>query len=220
MEEVNSLYKKRINNYKQKRNNVLSGNVNCIPLPFKRFRSELPGIEQAKYYLVTGNEKSGKSQTCDYLFLITPLLYAYYNKEKIRLKILYFTLEMSIAEKYDHLVCFALYFFSKGKIRIDTKQLNSLNEESPLSLEVLAVLESKEYQDFFDFVEDNVFFEMDIANPFGIFKKCKEFAEARGNYIYKTIKWTESSGDIVDKKVKEGFQKNDPNEYWICITDL
>ena len=214
-----SFFKKRINHYKAKRQNVLDGNVNCIPFPFKRFRSELPGIEQAKYYLVTGNEKSGKSQTCDFLFLITPLLYAYHNKDKIRLKVLYFTLEMSISEKYDHLVCFALYFFSKGKVRIDTKELNSLNEDNPLSLEVLSILESKEYQDFFDFVEDNVTFEMDTTNPFGIYKKCKEFAEVRGHYIYKTIKWKEEDGSITDKRVKDYFQRNDENEYWICITD-
>lgn len=46
-----------INNLKKRRENVLRGGTNCIPLPFRRFRSEIPGIEQGQYVLVSANQK-------------------------------------------------------------------------------------------------------------------------------------------------------------------
>ena len=46
-----------IENLIQRRQNVLRGGVNCIPLPFERFRQELPGIEQGTYVVVSANQK-------------------------------------------------------------------------------------------------------------------------------------------------------------------
>lgn len=46
-----------IENLIRRRENVLSGGVNCIPLPFERFRSEIPGIEQGQYIVITANQK-------------------------------------------------------------------------------------------------------------------------------------------------------------------
>lgn len=46
-----------IDNLIQRRENLLSGGVNCIPLPFERFRSEVPGIEQGQYIVVSANQK-------------------------------------------------------------------------------------------------------------------------------------------------------------------
>lgn len=161
-------YEKRIEDYKLKRNNILEGKINCIPSPFKRFSEEFPGIEKAKYIGVTGNQKSGKSQITDYIFVLHPLIYAFKNKDKVRVKIFYFSLEMSIQEKYDQFTCFWLYYISKGKIRIDSKKLNSLNSEHPLSNDILLILESKEYREFFDFIEDNIIFEETIRNPLNL----------------------------------------------------
>lgn len=49
-----------IANLEKRRENMLQGGVNCIPLPFVRFRSEIPGIEQGQYVVVTANQKTGK----------------------------------------------------------------------------------------------------------------------------------------------------------------
>ena len=46
-----------IENLERRRNNVLKGGVNCIPLPFSRFRNEVPGIEQGQYVVITANQK-------------------------------------------------------------------------------------------------------------------------------------------------------------------
>ena len=49
-----SLRERVIFNLEERRDKVINGDINCIPLPFVRFREELPGIEQGKYYLISG----------------------------------------------------------------------------------------------------------------------------------------------------------------------
>jgi len=98
--------------------------------------------------------------------MIYPLWYSYCNPDKVKLKIFYFSLEMSIQEKYDQLTCWWLYQHTRGRVRIDTKHLNSLNEEKPLESEVLELLRTEEYQKFFDFVEDRVIFNEQDRNPY------------------------------------------------------
>lgn len=51
------LHRKFFKEYKQKREHVVAGYVNCIPSPFKRFRKEFPGVERKKNYIVTANSK-------------------------------------------------------------------------------------------------------------------------------------------------------------------
>lgn len=50
-----SLRERVIKELEGRRNRILNNQINCIPLPFQRFRSELPGIEQGKYYLISGS---------------------------------------------------------------------------------------------------------------------------------------------------------------------
>lgn len=40
-----------------RRDNIEKGGVNCIPLPFERFRSEVPGVEQGQYVVLTASTK-------------------------------------------------------------------------------------------------------------------------------------------------------------------
>lgn len=222
MEEFVDLDKKffesRISSYKLNKSNLENNKVNCIPSPFVRFRREFPGIEQGKYYLVTGNEKSGKSQISDFLFLLHPIMYAYNNPDKLKLKILYFSLEMSKEEKFDQLTCFWLYHHTRGTIRIDTKQLNSL--VTPLPTNVLELLESEDYKNFFTFLEDTVVFYESISHPTGIYNQCKTFAESRGSYTYKEMDWVDNTTkEITKRKVIDKFEKDNNDEYWIVITD-
>jgi hypothetical protein len=226
------LHRRFFKEYKEKRQKILTGGINCIPFPFERFRKELPGIEKAKNYIITANSKVGKTQIADFLFVLSVINYAFKNRDKVRVKILYFSLEMSIQEKMSQFTCYWLYTFSNGKIRIDTKQLNSLNENNPLSEEVLEILDSREYKEFFDFLEDVIIFDETNRNPYGIFKKCVEFAEANGKITYKTVEFTEKkkgfnkiTGEedtiIVEKtkKVKDRYIPNDPELYVIKIVD-
>lgn len=53
-QRVNKLKERVISNLIKRRDNVINGNINCIPFPFPNFRNDIPGIEQAKYYQITG----------------------------------------------------------------------------------------------------------------------------------------------------------------------
>lgn len=54
---MNSIRERILNRLKERQKKVLQGEVNCIPLPFSRFKNEFPGIEQGKYYLITAATK-------------------------------------------------------------------------------------------------------------------------------------------------------------------
>lgn len=55
-----------------RRENILNGNINCVPTPFTNFSLDYPGIEQEKYIVLTGM----------YLFIFTIYLERKYNKYK------------------------------------------------------------------------------------------------------------------------------------------
>jgi hypothetical protein len=40
-----------------RRQRILEGKLNCLPIPFKRFREVFPGFEQGKYIIITANQK-------------------------------------------------------------------------------------------------------------------------------------------------------------------
>ena len=82
-----------------RRQRLLDGKINCIPWGFPRFEDESPGIEQGKYYLVTANSKVGKTQIADWAFMLNPIQQIIDNGLNIKLKIFYFTLEMSKEQK-------------------------------------------------------------------------------------------------------------------------
>ena len=46
-----------IHDAETRRENIINGGYNCIPLPYKRFRNIYPGTEQEKYIIVTANQK-------------------------------------------------------------------------------------------------------------------------------------------------------------------
>lgn len=225
--------------------NVTISGKNCVFIPIKIERKKyvpktrnrpinrafnIEHIGKAKYY---GFETDGNhlflledytivhnSQISDYLFLLHPMLYAYLNPDKLKLKILYFSLEMSRAQKQDKLTCFWLYYKSGGRIRISTKELNSLHEGNPVDEETLDLLDTTEYEDFFNFMEDNLIFEEEISNPTGINIAVEKFAKSRGTFTYKDIQWKDViTGEISTRKVIDEYIPNDPDEYCIIITD-
>ena len=112
MEET--LVSRVLKTLKERRENVLRGEINCIPSPFTRFRSEFAGIEQGRYYLVSGNTKAAKTQLTSYLFLFNPILYAYYNSDKIKVTYFYYPLEETPEEIMLRFMSFLLNRLSKN----------------------------------------------------------------------------------------------------------
>lgn len=206
-----------ISSLKQRRQNILDGQINCIPLPFKRLSDKLPGIEKDRYYLVSGSPKAGKSQITNFLFLYTPLLYAYNNPDKLRVKIFYFPLEETAEQITMRFMSFLLYTISN--IRISPTDLQSTDAEKVLPQSVIDILESEKYQKILKFFNEQVIF-LDSRNPTGMYKDIVKYANETGTTHYKKVPIkNKASGLIEEKTVFDYYEPADPKEYVLCIVD-
>ena len=50
-------FERAIQNLRVRRQRILDGYINCIPLPFNRLSKWWPGIERKKYIICTANQK-------------------------------------------------------------------------------------------------------------------------------------------------------------------
>lgn len=214
-----SLIQRVLNNLEERRQRVLRGDINCIPSPFKSFQQDFPGIEQGKYYCVSGASKSGKSQLTSYLFLYTPILYAYNNPEQLRVQIFYFPLEETPEKITIRFMCHLLYVLSGRKIRISPMKLQSVTQGYVVDKEVLELLNSLEYRSILDFYEDHVHFITD-RNPTGCYKTVMRYAQEAGTiHRKKVIIENKETGVKQEKEVFDYYEPKDPDEYVEIIWD-
>lgn len=211
-----SLINKVIVGIKEARERVLNGKVNCIPIPFPRFRIEFPGIQQKTYYLISGAAKAGKTQITNYLFVYNTLLYAYNNPGKVTPRIFYYNLEEDEEDITLRFMSYLLYTMSG--IEVSPVDLSSIDERKPLKKEVLDTLESEEYQNILKYYEEHVKF-MPSRNPTGVWKDMTEYANSHGKTIYEDYTYVDDFGNKQVGKKISGYIPDDPNEYVIIITD-
>lgn len=213
---MSNLINRVLSGLEERRNKVLKGEVNCIPLPFRRFKDEFPGIEQGTYYLISGATKSSKTQLTNYLFVYNTILYSYINKDKVKPKIFYYNLEETEEEITLRFMAFLLYTLSK--IRISPTDLKSTNSDKILSEEVLDILKSDKYQNVLSYYEEVVQF-MPSRNPTGIWKDIKAYAESNGTIHKKKYTYKDDFGLDKEGEAFDYYESNDPNEYVFIIID-
>ena len=213
-----SLIERVISNIKDRRQRLLDGSINSIPLPFNRFRNELPGIEQGKYILVSGATKSGKSQLTNYLFVYNTIFYAYHNRDKITPKIFYYALEETPENITLRFMSYLLYTLSGNKIRVSPSDLKSVDNSKPLNEEIIKLLESEEYQNILSFYEEVLHFQL-ARNPTAVWKDMKKYADENGTTYYKEAKYTDELGEVKTAKAFDYYIPNNPNEYIFIIID-
>jgi hypothetical protein len=211
-----SLRERIISNLKQRRDRILSGKVNCIPLPFKRFKDELPGIEQGIYYLISGGTKSAKTQITNYLFVYNTVLFMHYNPGVIRAKISYYPLEETADTITLRFMAFLLNHLYK--VRISPVDLKSTNNDKPVDPAILELMERPKFQEIMTLFESVVTF-YDDKNPTGIYKNYKNYAESHGKTFYKTIKVKNEKGEEVERKLFDHYEPDDPDEFYFIIVD-
>lgn len=215
-----SRFEKVMGNLRIRRERVLSGLYNCIPFPFPRFRMWVPGIEAAKFVVVTANQKVGKSKFCDYLFVYEPLFFMLEHSE-MRVKVLYFTLEMSPEEKYNEFLCHLL--FRLDGIEVSPTELKSTDRDCPIDEKILELLETDRYQRYIKTFEDMVEYIDDQRNPTGINKYCRDYALAHGHLNFKRGKRKDpitdkvTDADVIDND--NPYTPDDPEERRIIIID-
>lgn len=128
----------------------------------------------------------------------------------MRLKVFYFTLEMSKEEKM--LACFANILYIKEGIRISPTDLKSTRATKVLSDDILTIL--AKYQPYFDKIEEIVEFIDDIRHPYGIYNLVRKYALANGKVHTRQI---DINGEITE--VEDYYEPNDPDEYVMIIID-
>ena len=208
--EKKSLFSRVYENIVNKRERILSGKVNCIPWGLPRFEESSPGIEQGKYYQITAQSKAAKTQLTDWLFVFNTIKQIIDDNLDIRLKIFYFSLELSKEEKM--LACFANILYVKEGLRIAPTDLKSTHAKKVLSSEVLEIL--SKYQKYFDKIEEIVEFVDDIRHATGIYDLVRKYALANGTVYYRDIV---IKGEIT--QVEDRYEPNDPEEYVMIIVD-
>ena len=90
-----------LGNLEKRRDNAIHGGTNCIPLPFVKFRSEIPGVEQSQYVIITANQKVGKTQLGSFIYVYNVLDYCYEHPDKCSAHIIYVALEESVQKVYE-----------------------------------------------------------------------------------------------------------------------
>lgn len=205
------MFNKIIQNLKDRKQRILEGLFNCIPLPFERFRNHFPGWERATYSIITANQKVGKSKLVDFFFVYEMIMFAI--KTNTEVKILYFSLEMSTQEKYLEFLSHLLFRLD-GK-RIDTTTLKSINKDKMLNDDIILLLESERYKKYIDKYEEMVAYYEDIKSPTGIYKTIWNYAENNGHFVYKTI----NNNDGTELKVIDKYEMNNPEGYVFIIVD-
>lgn len=211
---------KDIERLKQRRQRVIEGKYNCIPFPFPRFKSLFPGVEQEKFIVITANQKIGKSKFTDFLLVYEPLFFSMEHPE-LKVKILYFTLEMSPAAKRDEFYCHLLYRLDG--IRVSPTDLRSTDIDNPVDEHILELLSSERYRPYIEKFNEMVEFIDEDKNPTGINRRCRDYALSHGHLNFKDIEVTDPLTDntttrqIIDSD--NPYTPDDPEEYRIVIVD-
>ena len=215
---VESLSDRCLAKIEEKRERVLSGKINSIPLPFKRFRATYPGAERGRYILITANQKIGKSKLSDFMFMYEPFFYYLEHPDELRLKVIYFTLEINKEDKMNEFYCHLLW--KLNKLIVSTGNLKSVDKDNPLDINILNLLKSEKYQYYITKFEEIVDFVDNIKHPTGIYSYCKDYALANGHYVYKDgMRKNDETGLWENSKIIDYYQPNDPDEYRMIILD-
>lgn len=212
-----SLVDRTLQSMENRRQRILDGGVNCIPGPFPRFREDFCGIEQDTYYVVTSFSKGGKSQFTSFTFIFKSIIYAYFAKEQVDFKILYFPLEETKERIMQRFMSWLLYKFSKGSIRVSPKELRSTT--GALDKKIIDRLKQFDIQNILNYFEEHVIFPTESPNPTGIYKFCKQYAEEHGTVKKRTVKIKDEFGVPQDTEVFESYEQDNPNEYRMIIID-
>jgi predicted NACHT family NTPase len=211
-----SIYKvalERIENNRFKRDNCISFN----PI-FPRFSEYLPGIQQKRYYLISGASGAGKSQFTDHLFVFTSNEFTENKDVDITFKVFYYSLELDKETKMTQWMTRRLY--DHYNIRANINILQSVGKNRLSDSVYMALMETEEY---FEKLEDSVVINDNILNPTGIIKNIESYAKNNGKIIKKAfnIKEKQNDGSIIEREIL-GFDRyipNNPNEYVIIIVD-
>lgn len=204
-----------IKDAEERRERLINGGYNCIPFPFERFRCIYPGTEQAKYIILTANQKVGKTKLSDFLYIYEPIFFMLDNPN-MNINIYCFSLEITPKIKYYDFLAYLLYRLDG--LCITTADLRSTNKDKPVDPKILELLKQDKYRKYIEKFEEKVEFITDIKNPTGIHKYLREKALERGHY--NMVECTKPDGTTFQMRDQSNpYSLNDDSEYNFVIID-
>ena len=200
----------------KRRDNLVNGGINCIPLPFPRFQSEVPGIEQEQYVVVTAGAKIGKTQLASYIYMYSVLEYVFNHRDECSAHIIYFGMEESKQRIMHRYISYLLH--KLDNYRISPTDLRSTSKDYPLPQDILDKLSTDErYVERLKFFEECVQFESEETNPTGILRVCEDYAKKVGDYT--TVKGFSRGNEFQEVNVFHSYTPHDPKHYKLCFID-
>ena len=136
----------KINKNRQRK---IDGKLNCLPFGLPRFERVMAGVEQGRYYLVTANQKAGKSTLTDHMFVYNPVEFVLDNPQfGLDVEVFYFLLEESRDVRMSK--CMSRRLKLKHKKRFNDKMLYSIYQDFTLDESIIKLIEEdKQYYDDF-----------------------------------------------------------------------
>lgn len=189
-----------------------AGGLVCFPWHnMPKLSTVLPGIQKGRYVIVTASSKVGKTQITDFLYVLSPLEYLWAHPEsRLKIKIFYFSLEMSKEDKLKSLLSYRL--FKDHRIILDPENMESQFQNFILPESTLRIIRG--YEDYYSWVSQRLTVIDHIRNPYGIYKFMREYARENGIFKFQGEVINPDSGAMYDEYVP-----NDPDEYVVVITD-
>ena len=174
-----------------------------LPMGFDRIYDYVAGIQHSRYDLIGGDIGSGKTAFVDNCYLLNPYDYLQKNPQsKVKLKVLYFSLEISRRRKIAKLVAWKLW--KDYGILVDTNMITSRGKKNRITKELYAKVMS--VQDYFDRMEATTLeFRDQSLKPKGFYAAMKEYSEKHGS-------WRQEGNSQI-------YTPNDPYVYHMIIID-
>lgn len=202
------LFDKRSEHYRKIAEEKRSGKYHYIPFsePFPMLSKYLPGIIPGIGFLLLANSGIGKSKLFRYMFMQVPYEFCKNHPESgLTFKVIANALEETPEEIADSLVINRLRV--KYNYELTINDLNGFAEE-PLSDEVLHRVEVERAY-FADLGKHLIL--VNEGNPYGFYKKVREYAESNGKFY-------DAEGNLSEKGGAK-YVPDNPNEIVICATD-
>ena len=157
-------------------NKGLLGRNRGIPIGFPRLNKYI-GIRKSVYFLLGGLTGSGKTTFVDEAFVLNPYDYWLLNKKKVKLKVIYRSMERSKIYKLAKWMTRKIFLEQAIVIPID--RMLGWGEDNKMSKDEHDLFLM--YRDYFKEMLESVVTIIDgTENPIGIAKDLKEHAESRG----------------------------------------
>jgi len=215
MMERTSLAERAIVKMKANRQRSLDGGVNCIPNSLDRFSKFWPGVEKAKYYMVTASSGVGKSKYAKKTFVFDVVDQILDHPEwGIDLHIKYYCLEESKVNFIQSLMSYKMY--QNDRVRISVPEMNSIGSEVSEKI----IESTEEWTHYWKRFEEIVEVIDDIRHPTGIFKHTEDWLLANGKWVMTDREFTNNeTGVKYTKEVKDYYIPNHPDRYVIVVVD-